>query len=89
LKEVRLWRLDPGLASSFFSTPTCPYCQAAKRYLQQRGVPFEDEDVSQNMIAAQYMVQRSGQQGVPVIQVGNEVVVGFDRARLDALLGLQ
>ncbi|HOC20856.1 MAG: glutaredoxin family protein [Chloroflexi bacterium] len=72
-----------------FSTPTCPYCQAAKRYLQQRGVPFEDEDVSQNMIAAQYMVQRSGQQGVPVIQVGNEVVVGFDRARLDALLGLQ
>jgi len=41
------------------------------------------------MIAAQYMVQRSGQQGVPVIQVGNEVVVGFDRARLDALLGLQ
>ncbi len=72
-----------------FSTPTCPYCQAAKRYLQQRGVPFEDEDVSRNMIAAQYMVQRSGQQGVPVIQVGNEVVVGFDRARLDALLGLQ
>jgi len=72
-----------------FSTPTCPYCQAAKRYLQQRGVPFEDEDVSQNIIAAQYMVQRSGQQGVPVIQVGNEVVVGFDRARLDALLGLQ
>ncbi|HOV47180.1 MAG: glutaredoxin family protein [Anaerolineae bacterium] len=71
-----------------FSTPTCPYCQAAKRYLQQRGVPFEDEDVSQNMIAAQYMVQRSGQQGVPVIQVGNEIVVGFDRARLDALLGL-
>ncbi len=71
-----------------FSTPTCPYCQAAKRYLQQRGVPFEDEDVSQNIIAAQYMVQRSGQQGVPVIQVGNEIVVGFDRARLDALLGL-
>jgi glutaredoxin-like YruB-family protein len=72
-----------------FSTPTCPYCQAAKKYLQQRGVPFEDEDVSRNIIAAQYMVQRSGQQGVPVIQVGGEIVIGFDRARLDALLGLK
>jgi len=72
-----------------FSTPTCPYCQAAKKYLQQRGVPFEDEDVSRNVIAAQYMVQRSGQQGVPVIQVGKEIVIGFDRARLDTLLGLK
>ena len=72
-----------------FSTPTCPYCHAAKKYLQQRGVPFEDEDVSRNVIAAQYMVQRSGQQGVPVIQVGKEIVIGFDRARLDTLLGLK
>lgn len=72
-----------------FSTPTCPYCQAAKKYLQQHGVPFEDEDVSRNVIAAQYMVQRSGQQGVPVIQVGKEIVIGFDRARLDTLLGLK
>jgi len=72
-----------------FSTLTCPYCQAAKKYLQQRGVPFEDEDVSRNVIAAQYMVQRSGQQGVPVIQVGKEIVIGFDRARLDMLLGLK
>lgn len=72
-----------------FSTPTCPYCQAAKKYLQQHGVPFEDEDVTRNIFAAQYMVQRTGQQGVPVIQVGNEIVVGFDRARLDALLGLR
>ncbi|MBN1921340.1 MAG: glutathione S-transferase N-terminal domain-containing protein [Anaerolineae bacterium] len=72
-----------------FSTPTCPYCQAAKKYLQQRGVPFEDEDVSRNIIAAQYMVQRSGQQGVPVIQVGGEIIIGFDRTRLDMLLGLK
>lgn len=52
-------------------------------------MPFEDEDVSRNIIAAQYMVQRSGQQGVPVIQIGGEIVIGFDRARLDALLGLK
>lgn len=72
-----------------FSTPTCPYCLAVKKYLTQRGVPFEEEDVSRNMFAAQYMVQRSGQQGVPVIQVGGDIVVGFDRGRLDALLGLK
>lgn len=72
-----------------FSTPTCPYCQAVKRYLQQRGVPFKDIDVSRDPIAARDMVRRSGQQGVPVIDINGKIIVGFDRAKIDAALGLR
>lgn len=72
-----------------FSTPTCPYCNAVKRYLQQRGVPFKDIDVSRDPIAARDMVRRSGQQGVPVIDINGKIIVGFDRAKIDAALGLR
>jgi len=72
-----------------FSTPTCPYCQAVKRYLQQRGIPFKDIDVSRDPIAARDMVRRSGQQGVPVIDINGKIIIGFDRAKIDAALGLR
>jgi glutaredoxin 3 len=71
-----------------FSTPTCTYCRQAKRYLRERGVRFRDVDVSKDPQAARDMVRRSGQQGVPVIQVGSKVVVGFNRAEVDRLLDL-
>ena len=71
-----------------FSTPTCPHCRTAKRYLKSRGVRFTDVDVSRDMRAARDMVRISGQQGVPVIQIGGRPVVGFDRAKVDRLLGL-
>ncbi len=71
-----------------FSTPTCPHCRTAKRYLQQQGIQFSDVDVSRDMNAARDMVSRSGQQGVPVIDIGGRLVIGFDRAKIDRLLGL-
>jgi glutaredoxin 3 len=71
-----------------FSTPTCPHCRTAKRYLQQKGVSFTDIDVSRDQSAARDMVRISGQQGVPVITVGGRPVVGFDRQKIDQLLGL-
>lgn len=71
-----------------FSTPTCSHCRHAKHYLRERGVKFRDVDVSQDPAAARDMVRLSGQQGVPVIQVGSSVVVGFNRAEVDRLLGL-
>lgn len=71
-----------------FSTPTCPHCHAAKRYLQQRGVHFTDVDVSRDAQAARDMVRRSGQQGVPVIDIDGHLVIGFDRGKIDRLLGL-
>ena len=71
-----------------FSTPTCPHCRSAKRYLKTRGVRFTDVDVSRDERAARDMVRISGQQGVPVIQINGRPVVGFDRAAIDRLLGL-
>ncbi len=71
-----------------FSTPTCSYCRKAKQYLRKKQVPFRDVDVSRDQAAARDMVRRSGQQGVPQIHIGNQVVVGFDRPKIDRLLGL-
>ena len=69
-----------------YTTPTCGYCHQVKDYLRQRGVRFTEYDVSRDRAAAQEMVDRTGQMGVPVILVDGETVIGFDRPRLDALL---
>jgi glutaredoxin-like YruB-family protein len=72
-----------------FSTPTCAFCNAVKQYFRQRGIVFRDVDVSRDPAAARDMVRRSGQQGVPVIDIGGRIVVGFDRPQIDRLLGLK
>jgi glutaredoxin len=59
-----------------------------KRYLQARGIPFTEIDVSADYNAAMEMVRKSGQTGVPVVEIDGEIVVGFDRERIDQLLGL-
>ena len=71
-----------------FSTPSCSFCNAAKQYFRQRGVRFRDVDVSKDAVAARDMVRRTGQQGVPVIQIGSKMVEGFDRPAIGKLLGL-
>ncbi len=69
-----------------FSTPTCTYCNQAKRYFREKGVRFTDVDVSKDAAAARDMVRRSGQQGVPVIDIGGRIVVGFNKPEIDRLL---
>lgn len=69
-----------------YSTPTCPYCQMAKEYLKDNKVDFEDIDVSKDSEAAQEMVKKSGQMGVPVIDINGKTVVGFDRDKIEELL---
>lgn len=71
-----------------FSTPTCTYCNMAKKYFREKGVKFKDVDVSRDMTAARDMIRRSGQQGVPVIDIGGKIVVGFDRPKIDKYLGI-
>lgn len=71
---------------TIYTTPTCGFCHQAKAYLRQKGIPFVEKDVSADPAAAMEMVRLSGQQGVPVIVVDGEVVVGFDVRRLEALL---
>ena len=71
-----------------FTTPTCSHCNNAKRYLRSKGIRFRDVDVSRDQAAARDMVRRSGQQGVPVIDINGRIVVGFNKAEVDRLLGL-
>ena len=73
---------------TIYSTPTCSWCTAAKEHLRTHNVAFDDVDVAADMARAREMVQKSGQYGVPVIDIDGEIVVGFDRARIDSLLGL-
>jgi len=72
-----------------FTTQTCSFCNAAKRYFREKGIQFKDIDVSRDAAAARDMVKRSGQMGVPVIDIGGKIVVGFDRAKIDRYLGLK
>jgi len=72
-----------------FSTPTCPWCSRAKSYLRSRGVPFRDVDVSRDPAAARDLVRRTGQMGVPVVEIDGRPIVGFDQGRIDAALGLR
>ncbi len=82
----------PGTAASHsvtvFSSPTCVWCSRAKTYLRSRGVAFRDVDVSRDPAAARDLVRRTGQMGVPVIEIDGRPIVGFDQNRIDAALGL-
>lgn len=69
-----------------YSTPTCPWCTVAKNYLKSRNVPFEDIDVTRDRAAAVEMVQKSGQRGVPVIDMDGRIIVGFDQGTIDSLI---
>jgi len=71
-----------------YSTPTCPYCIRTKQFLQDNNIQFEDMDVSSNQAAAQEMIKKSGQMGVPVLDIDGEIIVGFDKERIKQALGL-
>ena len=71
-----------------YSTPNCPYCKLAKQFLAENNIPFEDIDVSVNQLAAQEMISRSGQMGVPVIDIDGQIVVGFDKNKIKQFLAL-
>ncbi len=69
-----------------YSTPTCPYCKRAKDYLAQKGIAYTDINVAADRDKAKEMIERSGQMGVPVIEIDGKIVVGFNQAQLDSLL---
>ncbi len=70
-----------------FTTPTCSWCQRTKAYLRERRVSFREIDVSRDAAAARDLVRRSGQMGVPVVEIDGRMIVGFDRPKIDRLLG--
>jgi len=71
-----------------YSTPSCIYCKMVKEFFKQNNIEFENIDVSADQKAAQEMVQKSGQMGVPVIDIAGQLVIGFDKKRIVELLGL-
>ncbi len=71
-----------------YSTPTCPYCIRAKQFLKDNNIEFEDVDVSANQEKAQEMVDETGQMGVPVIKIDDEIIVGFDKDAISKSLNI-
>ena len=72
-----------------FTTPTCSFCNAAKRYFREKRIKFRDVDVSRDHRAAQDMMRRTGQTGVPVILINNRPVVGFNKPKINRMLGIK
>lgn len=71
---------------SIYSTPTCTYCNLAKAFFKEKGVQYEEFDVASDTVKRQEMIERSGQMGVPVIDVDGQLMVGFSREKLEELL---
>jgi len=69
-----------------YSTPSCPYCTMAKDFLKKKQVPFEDYDVSRDERRAEEMIRKSGQMGVPVLDVNGRILVGFRPADIENAL---
>ncbi|MDU3349401.1 MULTISPECIES: glutaredoxin domain-containing protein [Clostridium] len=72
-----------------YTTNTCPWCTKVKNYLKSKNVNYEEVNVGLNRVAAMEMVNKSGQMGVPVLDINGKIVVGFDKNRIDTLLELQ
>lgn len=71
---------------TIYSTPTCHFCHMAKDFLKSRNIPFEDVNVAGNQSKAQEMIEKSGQMGVPVIDVDGKIIIGFDKEALKKAL---
>ena len=69
-----------------YSTPTCPYCKLVKEFLKEKNRVFTDVDVSADSDAAKQMVKLSGQMGVPVIDIGGQIIVGWNRTALEDVI---
>lgn len=69
-----------------YSTPSCAYCGTLKEYLKKNNIKFEDIDVSADEKQLDEMVEKSGQMGVPVLDIDGEIITGFDKKKIDELL---
>lgn len=77
-----------GKSVTVYSTPTCPFCIRTKQFLKDNNIVFSDIDVASDPAKAQEMIKKSGQMGVPVIDIDGQLVVGFDKDKIKELLGI-
>lgn len=73
---------------TIYSTPACVYCRMTKDFLKEKNIPYTDYNVAEDAEKRNEMIQKSGQMGVPVIDINGELIVGFDKARISKLLKL-
>lgn len=76
------------MSVTVYSTPTCPYCRMVKDYLTEKKVEFKDINVAEDREAGKYIIKKSGQMGVPQIEINGKIIVGFDRDALNKELNL-
>jgi len=69
-----------------YSTPTCIYCRLAKEWLEKNNIPFIDYDLSVDAEKRDEIIEKTGQMGVPIIEIGSEFIIGFDKKKLSELL---
>ena len=77
------------MSLTIYSTPTCPYCIMAKNFFKKHNVSYAEKDVSSDQEAAQEMVKKSGQMGVPVIEIDEKIIIGFDQEKIAELLKIK
>lgn len=73
---------------TIYSTPTCHFCQMTKEFFKEKNITYTDYDVAHDMVKRQEMIQKSGQMGVPVVIIGDEMIIGFDKEKLASALGV-
>lgn len=74
---------------TIYSTPVCVYCKMAKSYFDEKGIKYQEKNVATDIPAREDMMKKSGQMGVPVIDVDGKIVIGFDKTKLQELLGIK
>ena len=73
---------------SIYTTPSCHFCQMSKEFFKEHNVAYTEFNVAADMEKRQEMIDKSGQMGVPVIYIGDEMIIGFDKKRIEEALGL-
>ena len=74
------------MAVSIYTTPTCSYCTMAKNYFRENGIRFTEYNVAQDLRRADEMVRKSGQMGVPVLDINGRIIVGFNKPQIEQAL---
>lgn len=72
-----------------YTTPTCVYCKMTKEFFKQNNVQYEEKNVATDAAARDEMIAKSGQMGVPVVEIDGKMIIGFDQPKLKELLGIQ
>lgn len=77
------------MSVKIYTTPACVYCKMAKNFFQQNNVQYQELDVASDIAAREEMIQKTGQFGVPVIDIDGKLIIGFDQGQLRQLLGVK